>query len=77
MSIVKYCFDRCALLSFSCILLFLQLRSIEKLEDPTEDEELPVTGLSSFMIVLKKGIQDRLTNSQAITWKIATFLNPR
>ena len=61
------------LLSCSC---FFQLRSIEKLEDPT-DEELPVTGLSSFMTVLKEGIQDRLINSQAITWKIATFLNPR
>jgi hypothetical protein len=53
-----------------------QLRSIEKLEAPT-DEELPVTCLSTFMTVLKEGIQDRLINGQARTWKIATFLNPR
>jgi hypothetical protein len=29
------------------------------------------------MTVLKEGIQERLINDQARTWKIATFLNPR
>jgi hypothetical protein len=57
-------------------LLPFQIRSIEKLENPT-DEELPVTGLNTFMTVLKEGIQERLINDQARTWKIATFLNPR
>ncbi|CAB3980179.1 zinc finger BED domain-containing 4 [Paramuricea clavata] len=52
------------------------LRSIENLHHPT-DEVLPVTGLETFIAMLKDGIKNRLINNQTLTLQISTLLNPR
>jgi hypothetical protein len=51
---------------------------MENLDNTRDGEQEPqVTGLATFMNVLKDGINDRLINHQNKTWQIATFLNPR